>query len=113
MLRYFPLRSHVNAERAARAVEAAAQQGELEAMYRKMYDTQAQWGERQIAADDVFRGFAEQLGLGMAAFDATYNDPATPNASSLTSPTEPPWACKEHRRSSSMANAFNLAAMTT
>lgn len=35
VLRYFPLRSHFNAERAARAVEAAAQQGQLEPMYRK------------------------------------------------------------------------------
>lgn len=77
VLRYFPLRSHFNAERAARAVEAAAQQGQLEAMYRKMYETQAQWGEQQVPADDVFRGFAQQLGLDMDAFDATYNDPAT------------------------------------
>lgn len=77
VIRYFPLPSHVNAERAARAVEAAAQQGQLEAMYRKMYDTQAQWGEKHTPADDVFRGFAAQLGLDMAAFDAAYADPAT------------------------------------
>ena len=77
VLRYFPLPGHFNAERAARAVEAAAQQGQLEAMYRKMYDTQAEWGEQQVPADDVFRGFAQQLGLDMSAFDATYNDPAT------------------------------------
>jgi protein-disulfide isomerase len=77
VLRYFPLRSHFNAERAARAVEAAAQQGQLEAMYRKMYETQAEWGEQQVPADDVFRGFAQQLGLDMSAFDATYHDPAT------------------------------------
>ncbi|CPS55577.1 thioredoxin domain-containing protein [Mycobacteroides abscessus] len=77
VLRYFPLRSHFNAERAARAVEAAARQGQLEAMYRKMYETQAEWGEQQTPADNVFRGFAQQLGLDMEAFDATYNDPAT------------------------------------
>lgn len=77
VLRYFPLRSHFNAERAARAVEAAAQQGQLEAMYRKMYDTQAEWGEKQTPADDVFRGFAQQMGLDMSAFDATYTNPAT------------------------------------
>jgi protein-disulfide isomerase len=77
VLRYFPLRSHFNAERAARAVEAAAQQDQLEAMYRKMYETQAQWGEQQIPADDVFRSFADQLGLDMGAYDTTYNDPAT------------------------------------
>ncbi|ART70615.1 thioredoxin [Mycobacterium dioxanotrophicus] len=77
VIRYFPLQAHVNAERAARAVEAAAQQGHLEAMYRKMYDTQAQWGEKQTPADDVFRGFATELGLDMAVFDAAYADPAT------------------------------------
>jgi protein-disulfide isomerase len=77
VLRYFPLSGHFNGERAARAVEAAAQQGQLEAMYRKMFDTQAEWGERRTPADDVFRGFAGALGLDMAAFDAAYNDPAT------------------------------------
>ena len=77
VLRYFPLPGHVNGERAARAVEAAAQQGRLEAMYRTMYETQAQWGERRTPADDVFRGFAAELGLDMAAFDAAYADPAT------------------------------------
>ncbi|GAB7066858.1 thioredoxin domain-containing protein [Mycobacterium hodleri] len=77
VLRYFPLPGHVNAERAARAVEAAAQQGRLEAMYRTMYETQAQWGERRAPADDVFRGFAAELGLDLPAFDAAYADPAT------------------------------------
>lgn len=77
VLRYFPLPGHVNGERAARAVEAAAQQGRLEAMYRTMYETQAQWGERRTPADDVFRGFAAELGLDMAAYDAAYADPAT------------------------------------
>jgi protein-disulfide isomerase len=77
VLRYFPLQSHFNAERAARSVEAAARQGQLEAMYKKMYETQADWGEQQVPKDDVFRGFAQELGLDMAAFDAAYNDPAT------------------------------------
>lgn len=77
VLRYFPLSGHFNGERAARAVEAAAQQGQLEAMYRKMFDTQAEWGEQRTPADGVFRGFAEDLGLDMAAFDAAYDDPAT------------------------------------
>jgi protein-disulfide isomerase len=58
-------------------VEAAAQQGQLEAMYHKMYETQPEWGERSTPADDVFRGFAAELGLDMADFDAAYNAPAT------------------------------------
>ena len=77
VLRYFPLAGHFNGERAARAVEAAAQQGQLEAMYHKMYETQPEWGERSTPADDVFRGFAAELGLSMADFDAAYNAPAT------------------------------------
>lgn len=75
--RYFPIPSHFNAERAARAVEAAAQQGELEAMYKKMFETQSQWGERRAPADDVFRGFARELGLDLAKYDKAYDDPAT------------------------------------
>jgi protein-disulfide isomerase len=77
VLRYFPLSGHFNAERAARAVEAAAKQGQLEPMYHHMYETQAQWGEQRTPADAVFRGFAAELGLDMGAFDVAYNDPAT------------------------------------
>lgn len=77
VLRYFPLSGHFNGERAARAVEAAAQQGQLEAMYRKMFDTQEQWGEQRTPADDVFKGFAADLGLDMGAFESAYDDPAT------------------------------------
>ncbi len=77
VLRYFPLSGHVNGERAARAVEAAAGQGKLEAMYHRMYETQSEWGEKSAPADDVFRGFADELGLDMPAFDKAYNDPAT------------------------------------
>ncbi len=77
VIRYFPIQSHFNAERAARAVEAAAQQGKLEPMYKKMYETQSQWGEQRTPADAIFRGFATELGIDMVAFDAAYNDPAT------------------------------------
>ncbi|NHC22949.1 thioredoxin domain-containing protein [Nocardioides sp. IC4_145] len=72
VVRYFPLPGHFNAERAARAVEAAARQGEFEAMYKKMYETQSSWGEAQEPHDDLFRSFAEDLSLDMAQFDADY-----------------------------------------
>jgi protein-disulfide isomerase len=75
--RYFPLQGHFNGERAARAVEAAAEQGKYEAMYQKMFDTQTEWGEQQVPADDTFRGFAKELGLDVAAWEKAYNDPAT------------------------------------
>ncbi|GAA2830185.1 DsbA family protein [Kribbella solani] len=77
VVRYFPIQSHFNAERAARAVEAAAAQGKFEAMYRKMYDTQTEWGEQQVPADARFRAYAEELGLDVAAWEQKYNDPAT------------------------------------
>ncbi len=70
VIRYFPLPGHVNSGAAARAVESAARQGELEAMYSKMYETQAEWGESQEPKDALFRTFAEDLGLDMEQYDA-------------------------------------------
>ena len=75
--RYFPLPGHRNSMNAALAVEAAAQQGQYEAMYQRMFETQEQWGESAEDQSAVFRGFAEDLGLDMAAFDAAVADPAT------------------------------------
>lgn len=75
--RYFPIPSHFNAERAARAVEASAQQGRFDDMYKKMYETQQTWGEKQVPADPLFRGFAQEMGLDMAKWDQAYDDPAT------------------------------------
>ncbi|ELS56454.1 DsbA family protein [Streptomyces viridochromogenes] len=77
VMRYFPIPSHRNAELAARAVEAAAAQGKLEAMYQKMYETQESWGDQQVSHEKTFRGFAEELGLDMKKFEADWKDPAT------------------------------------
>ncbi|VXB26469.1 DsbA family protein [Nocardioides sp. AX2bis] len=73
--RYFPLPGHVNAEPAAHAVESAARQGEFEAMYQMMYETQAEWGESQEPKDEVFRSYAEELGLDMEQYDADVTSP--------------------------------------
>ena len=75
--RYFPLPGHLNSMNSAVAVEAAAQQGKHEAMYKKMFETQSQWGESADNKSAVFRGYAEELGLDMAAFDKAVADPAT------------------------------------
>ena len=75
--RYFPMPGHFNAERAARAVEAAALQGKFEEMYHRMYQTQKQWGEQQKPMDDLFLSFAEDIGLDLPRFDADFRDPAT------------------------------------
>ncbi|WP_249124907.1 DsbA family protein [Saccharopolyspora erythraea] len=77
VMRYFPIPSHRNAQLAARAIEAAGQQGRLEAMYRTMYETQPQWGDQQADHRETFLGFARGLGLDMSAFVAALDDPAT------------------------------------
>lgn len=77
VLRHFPLPGHHNSMNAALAAEAAAQQGQLEAMYHRLFETQSQWGEQQVSLAALFRDFAVQLGLDMAQYDAAIADPAT------------------------------------
>jgi len=77
VIRYFPIESHKNAMNAALAVEAAAQQGKVEGMYKLMYETQADWSEQQESKADLFRTYAEGLGLDMAKYDADVANPAT------------------------------------
>ena len=77
VVKYFPNTGHFNAERAARAVESAAQQGQFEAMFQKMFATQLEWGEKKVPTDDTFRGFAADLKLDMAAYDKAYDDAGT------------------------------------
>lgn len=75
--RYFPMPGHRNGELAARTAEAAARQGKFEEMYTKLFTTQKEWGESQEWKEDVFRGYAEGLGLDMKEFDADLADPET------------------------------------
>nr|WP_245356942.1 thioredoxin domain-containing protein [Paeniglutamicibacter kerguelensis] len=75
--RYFPLPGHLNSMNAAVAVESAAEQGAYEPMYKKMFETQAQWGESADNKSAVFRTYAEDLGLDMAAYDHAVGDPST------------------------------------
>lgn len=73
--RYFPMPGHRNGELAARTAEAAARQGKFEEMYSKLFTTQKEWGESQESKQDVFRGYAKEIGLDMAEFDAALADP--------------------------------------
>lgn len=75
VVRYMPL--HNNSEAASRAAETAAAQGRFEDMYDRLFQTQAQWGEQSSSQEDVFFGFAEDLGLDMKQFRQVYDDPAT------------------------------------
>lgn len=75
VVRYMPL--HGNSLAAAKAAEAAADQGEFEAMYQKLFETSTQWGHQQSSQEKTFFGYAADLGLDMDLFEAAYNDPAT------------------------------------
>ena len=75
--RYFPIPSHKNALNAAIAAEAAAQQGKFEEMYRKLFETQREWGEQQDSRAPLFREYADELGLDLAQYDKDVAKPAT------------------------------------
>jgi len=77
VVRYFPLPGHFNSKNAAIAAEAAAQQDRFKDMYHRLFKSQAEWGEAQESRADLFRGFAEELGLDMVAYDAAVADPST------------------------------------
>lgn len=77
VVRYFPLPGHLNSTNAAVAAEAAAQQGRFEDMYRRLFATQPDWAEAKTSRADVFRGYATERGLDMAAYDKAVADPAT------------------------------------
>ncbi len=75
VVRYMPL--HRNSEAASQAAEAAAVQGKFEEMYDRLFETQPAWGEKTTSQEDVFFGFAEELGLDMDRFRQVYDDPKT------------------------------------
>lgn len=75
VVRNFPL--HSNSEAAAQAAEAAAAQGQFIEMMDLLFETQPEWGEKSTSQEEVFFGFAEQLGLDMEQFTEVYRDPAT------------------------------------
>ncbi|KZE41600.1 DsbA family protein [Microbacterium sp. T32] len=77
VVRYFPLPGHINSENSAVAAEAAARQGRFEEMYKRLFETQAQWGESQQSQAELFRSYATELGLDMAAYDEAVADPTT------------------------------------
>lgn len=75
-VRYFPLPSHPNAVPAALAAEAAAQQDAFAPMHDLLFERQQDWSGAPDA-DATFRGYAEELGLDLAAYDAAVADDAT------------------------------------
>ncbi|TNM59316.1 disulfide bond formation protein DsbA [Streptomyces sp. NP160] len=77
VVRYFPLPGHANSTHAAIAVEAAARQDAFAEMADVMWATHGHWGRSSEPQTSLFRSFAAELGLDMAAYDAAVADPAT------------------------------------
>ena len=75
VVRYFPL--HANSNEAARAAEAAGDQGRFGDMLAMLFDTQAEWGETQTSQREAFFAMARDLGLDMDRFTQAYDEPAT------------------------------------
>lgn len=75
-VKHFPIPSHRNAELAAVAVEAAGAQGKRDEMFKAMYSAQPEWGGQQTSQRAAFVGFAQQLGLDLAAFEKALDDSA-------------------------------------
>lgn len=73
VFRHFPLiQIHPNAFAAARAAEAAGNQGKFFEMHDKLYDTQRAWGEATTNQQSLFESYAEELGLNMEQFKNDY-----------------------------------------
>lgn len=68
VVRYFPLPGHKNSMTSAVAVEAAGKQEKFWEMHDKLYDTQKDWGEKQVATPSVFEDYAKQVGLDMEKY---------------------------------------------
>ena len=70
--RHFPLNSHQYAMLAARATEAARNQGEFEAMHDKLFENQEQWSKASNP-QSVIVGYAKQIGLDIGQFKEDLN----------------------------------------
>lgn len=73
VVRYFPL--HSNSVLAASATEAAGEQGKYWEMQEKLFLNQKQWGEKQTPQKELFKQYAQELGLDMSKFEKALDDP--------------------------------------
>ena len=75
VVRHMPL--HGNSVNAALAAEAAAEQGEFEAMYQRLFESAEEWGHSDTSQRETFFDYAEELDLDMEQFETAFDDPAT------------------------------------
>lgn len=85
VVRNYPLDMHPLAVDAARAAESAAEQGKFSEMYHLLYENFPEWAvspdgqtvsEDAARAAELFRGYAEEIGLDVAEFTADLTSPA-------------------------------------
>lgn len=69
--RHFPLEQHPQAVPAARAAEAAGAQGKFWEMHDLIFEGQDEWAST-ASYKDIFKGYAEQIGLDMEQFEKDY-----------------------------------------
>jgi protein-disulfide isomerase len=74
--RYFPLSQHQYSRLAARAAQAAKNQGKFEAMHDLLFKNQKKW-ENARNAQKVFAGYAKKIGLNMKQFKSDLNSSKT------------------------------------
>lgn len=78
VVRHYPIiQIHPNAFSAARAAEAAGDQGKFFEMHDKLYETQQAWGQVTSNQQQLFEGYAEELGLNLDQFRKDYSSEAT------------------------------------
>lgn len=69
VVRYFPLPGHQYSKQSAYAVESAGKQGKYWEMNKLMFQNQTDWSGNP-KSDEIFRGYAQDLGLNIEQFNA-------------------------------------------
>jgi len=69
VVRYFPLPGHQYSKQSAYAVESAGKQGKYWEMNKLMFQNQIDWSGNP-KSDEIFRGYAQDLGLNIEQFNA-------------------------------------------
>jgi protein-disulfide isomerase len=75
-VRYFPLPGHRNAMKAAIHAECAARQGRFWDFHDKLFENQNEWANDSYA-ELKYLGYAKDLNLDLARWDACVKDPKT------------------------------------
>lgn len=72
-LRFFPLNSHQFSALAARAAQAAKNQGKFREMHNMLFENQDRWTQ-SVNPIPIFKGYAKKMDLDMEQFDDELND---------------------------------------